>query len=133
MHTKNNYYIALIIIIVFCLSLGVTGETYFPGNNYFARSGALIVIMGVLLGLVNINKLPMSFYTKKDCIKNLGDTLHDKKRTTNDVIFNRAYLESLYDQNVLRDRLLKFEAAILITGTFIWGFGDLIWCYYLKT
>jgi len=63
---------------------------------WFARSGSLLVCIGVLTAAYDI----------------------------------KGKMENSNAPNVYKSQTIILEAAILIIGTLIWGFGDLVGCFY---
>ena len=70
------------------------------GGQYFARAGALSVFLVVLLFFVSQSTGFFTFYG--------ADNMHNVGHAA-----QRAYLT-------------RFEGYLLVTGTFVWGFGDWI-------
>jgi len=124
------YIVVFLVIVTTCLLLGGFAEACYPNNDYFQRSGALIVILGVLFGFLDIEKIHMSEYLPESMMKSFDFKLQEARKAGNHVKFNRVYLEILEARNTFKIKLLKFEGAILMVGTFIWGFGDLLWKLY---
>ena len=87
--------------------------------NWFARSGSLVVIIGILLTssqvIENSRKLKM-------------------RRTRHDYNFNRDFAEDIKKHTLERSRSLDEDIwengvrglYLLVLGTLIWGFGDLV-------
>lgn len=122
----NKYFTYFLIIVITCLGLGLVGEYLCPGQNHFSRSGALVVIAGVLFGLVDINRFPLTDYMTKEELNNAYQTLHDNNDQAHEAELLRKYLSYLSSQNKHKVKLLKFEGLILVTGTLVWGYGGLL-------
>ena len=83
--------------------------------NWFARSGSLVVVYGILL-------------TSHQIIEHMQ---HLGKQQRRDSMVNRdwgsdARHHFLHDDDEQRWRSEKNGLYMLITGTLVWGFGDLI-------
>ncbi len=106
------------------------------GNN-FARSGSLIVVIGIVLGLFDIpsrlNSVDLWAKAEAEKIKekimeeNIQNGMSREKAEES---FDKAVNESVKEIKKLakkkKFRLMAVEAFILSAGTLIWGFGDLI-------
>lgn len=87
--------------------------------SWFSRSGSLIVIIGI-------------FLTSSQIIENSRRL--KMRRSYNDHNFNRDFADDLKKQTLDRSRSLDediWESGLrglylLVAGTLIWGFGDLI-------
>jgi len=104
---------------------------------YFSRSGALIVIVGIIYGLQELpSRLAnIDSWARKEArkirptiVKNIRDQGADEE-TANDVYEKSVEVtieEISKHANKLRKQLVFIESMILIIGTLIWGFGDLV-------
>ena len=124
-----------IVAIFFTISVGLFGFTmqyFMPCSNGFARSGSLIVCIGIVFGLSQLRTILGQLHL--DSINRM-----EKARLENDIVFSDSEIENLArgttDQRtnaatvsyVSRDRSIEFiDITILVVGTLIWGFGDLI-------
>ena len=87
--------------------------------SWFSRSGSLIVIIGVLL-------------TSSQIIEN--NRKLKMRRLRHDYNFNRDFADDIKKQTLERSRSLDEDIwenglrglYLLVSGTLIWGFGDLI-------
>ena len=98
---------------------GIWFSLKFMDWNWFARSGSLIVIIGILLTssqvIENSRKLKM-------------------RRSHHDHNFNRDFANDIKKQTLKRSRSLDEDIwenglrglYLLVAGTLIWGFGDLV-------
>ena len=132
--TKNEKF-----AIFISLTIGVVGliiGLYTVGDN-FARSGALIVIVGIVHGLFklpNLLKMVDLFVQsegekiRKSAIDDLidnGVSNEDADKISQEALDQVA--DALNKEAKKRKRKHAFiEAMILICGTLIWGFGDLV-------
>lgn len=87
--------------------------------NWFARSGSLVVIIGI-------------FLTSSQIIENSRKLRH--RRIYHDHNFRRDFAEDLKKHTLERSRSLEEDIwenglrglYLLVSGTLIWGFGDLL-------
>ena len=87
--------------------------------SWFARSGSLVVIIGI-------------FLTSSQIIENSRKLKH--RRAYHDHNFNRDFADDIKQHTLERSRSLDEDSwenglrglYLLVTGTLIWGFGDLI-------
>lgn len=120
------------IIAVAGLACGLSTK----GMN-FARSGALIVIVGVIYGLLD---LPSRLAEIDSWAKNEGINAKPKLLASMkaegvsdedaEKVFEQVLGETIIEINAAarnkRKWLVFVEGAILVLGTLIWGFGDLV-------
>lgn len=103
--------------------------------QYFERSGSLIVIVGVLLALRDVNGKIDWFkgYTEFTISENISHL-----RNNNSGLLRSAINESIENDltalsgevqlilKKLKQRIRTVEASTLILGTFVWGYGSII-------
>lgn len=121
-----------VIIAAAGLYCGLTTE----GIN-FARSGSLIVIIGVIFGLLDLpSRLSEIDIWVKDQAENIKSSViesiapNSENNEHAEIAFDKAAKQAISDINSearkKRIQLILIEGIILVIGTLIWGFGDLI-------
>lgn len=124
-------FIALYVSIL-TASLGIIFELFWQVEHAFQRSGSLVVCVGIWLVYSEIKRA----YTER--YERLVTQL-ESNRLENDIVWSDAELRAgvrgttdheieraLRDKDAAEKRVLRIEAIILISGTAIWGFGDLL-------
>lgn len=137
-HKLATWLVALII-----LGTGVyLSHIQFLGTEWISRSGCLIVILGIGSGLGGIFRL--HFLTgrlrrrRKNTILQAKATLEERETNPSEISKEIKRIEEAFDQEIadLSQRLSLsvgiLEFSLLMTGTFLWGFGDLIIEYFMK-
>ena len=113
----TNRSIFLLAVVICAASIWLSLQT--QQWHWFARSGCVLVVLGILL-------------TSNQIIENSKRL--KQRRTTNHFRFNHDYAEeyrhhkleysSLLEENIWQNGL--HGLYLLIIGTLIWGFGDLL-------
>jgi hypothetical protein len=104
-------YIFLSLIIIFIGILNFYLNLKYPENNWFQRSGSLIVIFGATMSIRKLLSLNVKDAIDKEYIINGGNAFSDymtEKEARNNIV--SAYLGTFF----------------MIIGTLIWSYGDLI-------
>jgi hypothetical protein len=106
-------------------------------GSYFARSGTILCIIAVIFAYLELRArlarvpafidehLPKYLATVIEAGLARGAdraTAEDAARKLESVVRSEVSAEA----EKARKRLLRFEAILLVVGTFIWGFGDLL-------
>ncbi|MEP0071767.1 MAG: hypothetical protein ABJE79_03620 [Marinomonas sp.] len=125
----NTYITYCVAVLIACLGATLSYVEFLDDIDWFARSGSLIVILGILYTI-------LEFYAHQDDHKVL-------KREAPNAYANLKYEHKCLDEKKvkiwkkkaealeddlktgLEKRTMKHEGILLMTGTFIWGFGDL--------
>lgn len=121
----KRYVFIAVVLTVFSLLLGVLLETYLepddPGSM-FARMGALIVIIGTLISLRDFDNVKISeFMTQEQ-----GDQVNSLQGRLEGVLQSKFLMLEWREQ--YQKKIWLYEASIIIIGTAVWGFGDLVYC-----
>ncbi|MGR6862854.1 hypothetical protein ACU5EH_25195 [Aliivibrio salmonicida] len=113
--TKAEWQIISMTLIVIILGYSIAYFTKEP--NTFARSGAVIVCVGIFFGFKNYPHIAEEFrsFVHKNPPSGFKEEVSNKVLSDIDQIIDR-----------MKYRFLQIESAILIFGTLIWGFGDLL-------
>ncbi len=98
--------------------------------TWFSRSGSLLVVIGIIVAVKDINKSLAELEDRK-----LTDYLLEKlKERRPDIDENEIHDSKKEIMELTKEKIAIFyrrvEVSILITGTVIWGFGDLIGSLY---
>jgi hypothetical protein len=125
--------LATILLTVMGVALSISLKDW----QYFERSGSLIVILGIIVAWKDIaGDLEVYFNAY---IKMLAKNIQERESNpTRGLLYSggknseeknqlesyKAKLQEL--DRLMRLRLKALEVCILILGTFVWGYGDLI-------
>jgi len=126
--------LAAILLSVMGIALSISLKDW----QYFARSGSLIVILGIIVAWKDITgNLEAYINANIDVLaKKIQET--ENGFTTRGLLYFgeknsevKNELESYKEKLQKLDRLMKLrlkalEVCILVFGTFVWGYGDLI-------
>lgn len=129
---ESKIYVAVLLLIVAGLSLSISLADW----QYFERSGSLIIIVGILLALKDMTgkitivegslvggmKHNLRMAEVKETKGLLSYAANEKLK--NDISEQTKNTQEMF--KLFHHRLRRLEAAILIIGTFIWGFGSLM-------
>ena len=113
---------AVVLSIVMLLGGGVISFE-FSNWSWFSRSGSLVVVIGI-------------FLTSSQIIENNRQL--KSRRHYHEQNFNRDYAEDMKRQTLARSRSLDEDIwasglrglYLLVIGTVVWGFGDLVGALY---
>lgn len=110
----------------------------FMDREWFTRSGCLIAMLGIwsaLGGIIQERLLNTSIRRKqRNAIVRARAELLEKNADTNTTEAELAKINGAFDAQLshaaekLRLSIGLQEVSLLLTGTFIWGFGDLFCC-----
>lgn len=125
----NTYITYCVAVLIACLGATLSYVEFLDDIDWFARSGSLIVILGILYTI-------LEFYAHQDDHKVLkreapnayADLKYEHKRLDEKKVkIWKQKAEALEDdlKTGLEKRTMKHEGILLMTGTLIWGFGDL--------
>jgi len=111
---RHAVYLSIVVLLA-----GVALSLYSSDWNWFSRSGSLVVVIGI-------------FLTSSQIIENTRRMkLHRLHRGQN---FNRDYADEIKRDTLKRSRNPDEDnwenglrgLYMLVTGTLVWGFGDLV-------
>ncbi|MEP3349298.1 MAG: hypothetical protein ABJN96_04985 [Marinomonas sp.] len=125
----NTYITYCVAVLIACLGATLSYVEFLDDIDWFARSGSLIVIVGILYTI-------LEFYAHQDDHKVLkreapnayANLKYEHKRLDEKKVkIWKQKAEALEDdlKTGLEKRTMKHEGILLMTGTLIWGFGDL--------
>lgn len=110
----------------------------FMGREWFTRSGCLVVMLGIwsaLGGIVQERLLNTRVRQKqRNAIVRARAELLEKNADADTTEAELAKINEVYEAQLshaaekLRFSIGFQEVSLLLTGTFIWGFGDLFCC-----
>jgi len=128
-----------IIAVGTSIIIAVTGFTlgYIFDGVYFSRSGSLIVVVGVIFGLLDLPSrlADIDSWVKKQASIHKQEILNKNKTDgVSEQQSEQAYDDVIDEMTTVikskakkrRQKIVRIEGAILVVGTLIWGFGDLI-------
>jgi hypothetical protein len=130
---KDKIYLAILIALV-----GYLAELWFD-NNFFERSGSLIVCLGVLSFSFNTDNVYLSRFQEyadriiKQHIDNENEKsmkalegfepLKEAAKKKLDEGMDKIRSAANNSRDAITLRRMHIEASIIVSGTFIWGFG----------
>lgn len=131
---EQRIYLATILLSVMGVALSISLKDW----QCFARSGSLIVILGIIVAWndiagnleaylnANIDTLAKEIQEIENSSTNRG-LLYSGGKNSEDKSRLKSYKVKLQElDRLMKLRLKALEAFILILGTFVWGYGDLI-------
>lgn len=127
----GNYIYWLMAILIFVLGIYLS-QIVWLNTEWFSRSGCLVVVLGVWssIGVVVHEKL---ISRRANWIRNKElRQLTAKHLDDNEIALSIDRINSAHDQRLslamqdLRLSVGVLEMSLLISGTLVWGFGDLI-------
>ena len=134
---KYTYHSTMALLTIGCLVLGVyLSQIEYLGFEWFSRSGSMIVILGIWSGLGGI--IQERFILGQLAFRYRMSLARAKRKfrlmqAEEDIVLQEiAAMEQQYNesidlhQNALKLRVGLLEVCLLVLGTFIWGFGDII-------
>ncbi len=113
---KEEIFILISSLII--LSIGYWIQISVEDSNAFSRSGALIVSLGIFFGYLDFRKVHND---KLDKVIEAWNLHKLEKDTTDHVIDKVLNMKERGDK-----RVALIDISILIFGTLVWGFGDLL-------
>lgn len=129
-------------LVVWLIAIGIiAGGGYltniaFLGHEWLSRAGCLIVILGIWSGLGGLIQeqilLGRLRWRRRNAIVRVRAELESKDTEPADIDRELDAVEDSFEKqsNELSQKLKIslgiLEVSILITGTFLWGFGDII-------
>ena len=128
---KVLFYTLLILIVGYVIA-------YITANSMtFARTGSVVVCMGIYFGMKNYPGLIERFREFYEPIIDAQFTEIENQLIKDGIPkekINKFKVDALvkFEKKVnpqfiaMKERFFRFEASILCLGTFIWGFGDLL-------
>ena len=141
-HTADRPTLSHVIKWLIALAVLATGVYLsmikFMGHEWFARSGCLVVMLGIwsaVRGIVQERLLNTSIRRKqRNAVVRAKAELLERNADADTLEKELAKINEMFDaqRSHAAERLrlsVGFqEVSLLLTGTFIWGFGDLICC-----
>lgn len=134
---KTHIIKLLIAVVVFGIGLYLT-LIEFMGQEWLTRAGCLVVMLGIwsaLGGIVEESLLSRRIRRKKrNAIVSARAELLEKNADAGRIEAEVASINEVFDAQLahaaekLRLSLGLQEVSLLLSGTFIWGFGDLLCC-----
>lgn len=131
MSQPEQYAVGLSVVVVIGFALL---STALCSGATFARSGPVVIVVAIVFGSLHLR-------SRLDRWKQVVRCVADETKATllNEVGATPERIEAAVDQAVAqakrelipmveaaKKRLIRTEASLLIAGTMIWGFGDLL-------
>jgi len=117
----------------FIIMLGVLSSLFFEKWELLSRTGSLIVIVGVYIAFKDFsggiyNSLIEDKLTYEDIFKiiNITDSSDIKNLIDLEKDKERSYAEIRKFTKYASLQFKKMEMSLILGGTFLWGYGDLI-------
>ena len=135
---QSRHHQILLWIVAICLIVSgiFLSRIEFMGTEWLTRTGCLIVILGIWSGLsvivqeqIILSRLKRQKRNSLTCARaRLAEEGLDKEATDKEIEgINEAYEKQAEElTQKLKFSLGVLEMSLLITGTFLWGFGDLL-------
>lgn len=129
MYRAFYYVIAICLIII---GAWLSCINFLNDNTWLARSGSLVVVLGILSVLSSISERRFSkgifglstLVSRLTIAERFSSNQIEESNILNQFKAEAAKLEKELD-NEMEDVISKLEAILLIFGTVLWGFGDL--------
>ncbi len=124
----NKKYVCLTLASLISTVLCGMAEFYLltsPDGSIFARSGALIVIFGTFINFIDFGKVNTKEYLSEENQNNIARNIDSGNGMA-------AFVIHWKSEQDFRDRIMMFQGYVFIIGTFVWGFGDLLFCLVLR-
>jgi hypothetical protein len=129
--SKEELLVIFAALIV--VAIGVVLDVFLKDSlNAFQRSGSVVVCIGIIFGYFDVGgiydgrfKLEFDKLKAKDLERDIvfsDEELERKVRGSTNYFISRA--RSIQGSN--KNRVKMIDVIVLISGTLIWGFGDLI-------
>jgi hypothetical protein len=123
----NTYITYCAAVLIACLGAVLSYVEFLDDIDWFARSGSLIVIVGILYTILEFYEHQYDHKTLKRQAPNLfADIKHEHKHLDEKKVkIWKENAEELEDdfKNSIEKTTMKHEGIFLMTGTFIWGFA----------
>ena len=125
----NTYLTYGFAVLFACLGAVLSYVEFLNESDWFARSGSVIVVIGILYTVLEYYEHQDDHKTFKRQAPNLyADIKYEHKHLEEKKvkIWKKNVEESEDDfKNTLEKTTMKHEGILLIAGTLLWGFGDL--------
>lgn len=135
---SRHHQILLWLVAIFLIVSGIfLSWIEFMGTEWLTRAGCLIVILGIWSGLsvivqeqIILSRLKRQKRNSLTCARaRCAEEGLDKEASDQEIEdINQAYEKQAEElTQKLKFSLGVLEMSLLITGTFLWGFGDLFY------
>ncbi len=136
MQSRHHQILLWIVAISFIVLGIILSRIEFLGTEWLTRAGCAIVILGIWSGLsvivqeqIILSRLKRQKRNSLTCARaRCAEEGLDKEATDKEIEeINQAYEKQTEElTQKLKFSLGILEMSLLITGTFLWGFGDLL-------
>jgi len=125
----NTYITYCVAVLIACLGAALSYVEFLNDSEWLSRSGSVIVVLGILYTILEYYENQDDHKTLRRQAPNLyADIKYEHKHLEEKKVkIWKKNAEELEDdfKNGLEKTTMKHEGILLMTGTFIWGFGDL--------
>lgn len=137
---KKSPYIRRYLRIAWAIPFVIVAISIFVSINqsdwgHFSRAGSLIVVLGIYIAIKDLSgdiyeHARNNYFTMSEFFK-IGDIGIFEKEELNELINKAKEVEKTNSENnafatYVSKKFRKIEAVLLVVGTIIWGYGDLI-------
>ncbi len=125
----KRYVFIAVVLTMLSLLLGVLLEIYLEPDNsgsMLARMGAFIVITGTLISLRDFDNVKLNEFMTPEQV----DQVNSLQGRLEGVLQSKFLILEWREQ--YQKKIWLYEASIIIIGTAVWGFGDLVYCAIVR-
>lgn len=135
-YSRSNrlaYWAGAILIITFGVYLTYI---HFMETEWLSRAGCLVVMVGIWSGIGGVFQerliLRRTKRLRRNALTEATARLGEESADSEQIEQQLADINGMFDNQIteasqhLRYSIGMLEVSLLITGTFLWGFGDLI-------
>jgi hypothetical protein len=132
----STYERRALVLSVLATLLGLGAAFAFSGSHFFARSGAVILVIAIVFGSLELReRLARAPAFVEEKLRNSRAELLKQGTESGLISAAAAAIVSQVETEVRNEvgaevqkaskRVLRVEVSLLVAGTLIWGFGDL--------
>jgi hypothetical protein len=134
-YPQNRIEISTCLAAILHAINGVSWSISLSDWQYLERSGAIVVVIGILLawrdltGKIEVSKnyVNSRFYSKITELQNNTSGIVNREIQTGEQIKldkSKTEVQNLFD--IIINRIRTIEAIVLIAGTLIWSYGSIV-------
>jgi hypothetical protein len=125
----NTYITYGVAVFIACLGATLSHMEFLDDTDWFARSGSVIVVIGILYTILEFYEHQYDHKTiRRQAPNQYADLKYEHKHLDEKKIkIWKKNAEEFEDdiKNSIEKTTMKHEGVLLMTGTLLWGFGDL--------
>jgi uncharacterized membrane protein YcjF (UPF0283 family) len=132
---KHHFIYWFIAVLIIATGVYLSIIEYMQ-NEWLSRAGCLIVMLGIWLGIGSILQERIIFtrikWHRRKALAAAKKQSKENKTEDSELEKQLAVINQGYDNQIiettqkLRISIGMLEVSLLLTGTFLWGFGDLL-------